>query len=273
MVTILSTTPRIVMGRGSVKTVGTEVAAQGAERVLVVTDKGVLAAGLLRSVEDSLEAAKIGYCVFDEVESDPRYEIVAECVKMARNTRAQVLVGIGGGSPMDITKAAAIMLTNEGPIGAYFGVILFSASHEIPSQGCPLQVFALTLWGERRKIVHSFLTKDGVWWDSTLPPRRSSNQVSASAETLHGERHMEEEVGRVVGFFQKISVAAIEITQGELNVGDAVHIKGHTTDCQQRIVSMQKEKVAITTARPGDQIGIKVASPVREHDIVFKVSE
>lgn len=83
----------------------------------------------------------------------------------------------------------------------------------------------------------------------------------------------EKEVGRVVGFFQKISVAAIEITHGELSVGDEVHIKGHTTDCWQRVESMQKEKVAITTARPGDQIGIKVSSPVREHDLVFKIAE
>lgn len=83
----------------------------------------------------------------------------------------------------------------------------------------------------------------------------------------------EKEVGRVVGYFQKIGVAAIEITQGELRVGDEVHIKGHTTDCQQRVESMQMEKAAITIAKPGDQIGIKVASPVRGHDVVYKVTE
>jgi alcohol dehydrogenase class IV len=131
MVKIFSTTPRIVMGPGSVKTIGAEVKAKGAKRVLIVTDKGVIGAGLLKSIEESFKAAKIKYTIFDKVEPDPRYEIVADCVKMAESARAQMLVGIGGGSPMDITKTAAIMLTNKGPIGAYFGINL------IPNPGLP----------------------------------------------------------------------------------------------------------------------------------------
>jgi alcohol dehydrogenase len=131
MVKIFSTTPRIVMGPGSAKTIGAEVKAKGAKRVLIVTDKGVIGAGLLKSIEESFKAAKIKYAIFDKVEPDPRYEIVADCVKMAENARAQMLVGIGGGSPMDITKTAAIMLTNKGPIGAYFGINL------IPKPGLP----------------------------------------------------------------------------------------------------------------------------------------
>jgi alcohol dehydrogenase class IV len=132
MVKVFSTTPRIVMGPGSIKTIGTEVKARGANRVLIVTDKGVVAAGLLKSIEESFRAVKIKYAVFDKVEPDPRYEIVADCVEMAKKERAQLLVGIGGGSPMDITKTAAIMLTNKGPIGAYFGVNL------VPKAGLPI---------------------------------------------------------------------------------------------------------------------------------------
>jgi alcohol dehydrogenase class IV len=132
MVKVFSTTPRIVMGPGSIKTIGTEVKARGANRVLIVTDKGVIAAGLLKSIEESFRAVKIKYAVFDKVEPDPRYEIVADCVEMAKKERAQLLVGVGGGSPMDITKTAAIMLTNKGPIGAYFGVNL------VPKAGLPI---------------------------------------------------------------------------------------------------------------------------------------
>jgi alcohol dehydrogenase class IV len=132
MVKVFSTTPRIVMGPGSIKTIGTEVKARGANRVLIVTDKGVVAAGLLKSIEESFRAVKIKYAVFDKVEPDPRYEIVADCVEMAKKERAQLLVGVGGGSPMDITKTAAIMLTNKGPIGAYFGVNL------VPKPGLPI---------------------------------------------------------------------------------------------------------------------------------------
>jgi len=138
MVRVFSTTPRIVMGPGSVKTIGTEVRAQGAKRVLIVTDKGVIGAGLLKSIEDSFKAAKIKFAVFDKVEPDPRYEIVAECVKAAQNCRAQMLVGIGGGSPMDIAKVSAVMLTNKGPIGAYFGINL------IPKPGLPIILIPTT---------------------------------------------------------------------------------------------------------------------------------
>jgi len=138
MVKIFSTTPRIVMGPGSAKTIGVEVKARGAKRVLIVTDKGVIGAGLLNSIEESFKAAKIKYSIFDKVEPDPRYEIVADCVKMAEASRAQMLVGIGGGSPMDITKTSAVMLTNKGPIGAYFGINL------IPKPGLPIILIPTT---------------------------------------------------------------------------------------------------------------------------------
>ena len=138
MVKIFSTTPRIVMGPGSAKTIGAEVKARGIKRVLIVTDKGVIGAGLLKSIEESFKAAKIKYSIFDKVEPDPRYEIVADCVKMAETARAQMLVGIGGGSPMDITKTAAVMLTNKGPIGAYFGINL------IPKPGLPIILIPTT---------------------------------------------------------------------------------------------------------------------------------
>jgi alcohol dehydrogenase class IV len=131
MVKVFSTTPRIIMGAGSSKTIGAELRSRGTERVLVVTDKGVIAAGILQSVEASLREAKIEHVIFDKVEPDPRYEIVSDCVECAKEARVEMLIGVGGGSPMDITKTASIMLTNKGPIGKYFGVNL------IPRQGLP----------------------------------------------------------------------------------------------------------------------------------------
>lgn len=131
MVQIFTTTPRIVMGPGSIKSLGDEIKNRGIKKVLIVTDKGVIGAGLAKPVEESLKAAKISYAVFDGVEPDPRYEIVADCVAMAKKERTKLLVGLGGGSPIDIAKTTAIMLTNEGPIGKYFGVNL------VPRPGIP----------------------------------------------------------------------------------------------------------------------------------------
>ena len=65
----------------------------------------------------------------------------------------------------------------------------------------------------------------------------------------------------------------MEITEGELRVGDTIHIKGHTSDFRQRVDSMQVEHDSVESARAGDSIGMKISERVREHDEVFKVSE
>ena len=83
----------------------------------------------------------------------------------------------------------------------------------------------------------------------------------------------EEKVGKIVKFFTKPSVAAIEVTDSTLSVGDRVKIKGHTTDFEDTIASMQEDNNPIEKATPGQMIGVKVKERVREHDIVYKITE
>jgi len=82
----------------------------------------------------------------------------------------------------------------------------------------------------------------------------------------------EEKVGRVEKFFGKPSVAAIEVTAGVLKIGDKLHFKGHTTDFEETVTSMQVENQPVEEARPGDLIGIQVKERVRENDTVFRVT-
>ncbi len=82
---------------------------------------------------------------------------------------------------------------------------------------------------------------------------------------------VETRIGRVVKYFSKIGVAAIRL-EGNLQVGDTIHIQGHTTDFAQSIDSMQLENQAVEGAGPGDDIGIKVTGRVREHYTVYKVN-
>ncbi len=82
----------------------------------------------------------------------------------------------------------------------------------------------------------------------------------------------EEEVGKVTHYFNKISVAAVELT-GHLSVGDKIHIKGHTSDWVQTVESMQIEHESVEKAAPGDTVGIKVDGHAHEHDIVYKVTD
>ena len=81
----------------------------------------------------------------------------------------------------------------------------------------------------------------------------------------------EEKIGVVTHYFGKIGVAAVKITDGELKVGDTIHIQGHTSDFSQTVGSMQVEHESIDVARVGDEIGLKTAEYTREHDVVYKV--
>jgi putative protease len=78
-------------------------------------------------------------------------------------------------------------------------------------------------------------------------------------------------IGMVEKYFGKIGVAAIKITSGELKVGDKIHIKGHSTDFEQQVDSMQVEHQSVQTAGPGAEVGIKVKEKVHEKDTVFVV--
>ena len=82
----------------------------------------------------------------------------------------------------------------------------------------------------------------------------------------------EEEVGRVRDYFAHIGVAGIDLS-GKLKVGDTIHIKGHTTDLQQVVESMQIEHENVQEAGPGDSVGIQVTDRCRGGDHVYKVTE
>jgi len=84
---------------------------------------------------------------------------------------------------------------------------------------------------------------------------------------------MEEEIGKITHYFSKINVGVLELTKGNLRIGEVIHIKGHTTDIFQKVQSMQIEHSPIEAASVGVSIGLKVESPVRENDLVFKVTE
>lgn len=81
----------------------------------------------------------------------------------------------------------------------------------------------------------------------------------------------EKKIGKVTHYFSKIGVGVMELS-GELKVGDKIHIKGATTDFEQKVDSMQIEHENVEKAKKGQSIGLKVSEPVREHDKVYKVT-
>ena len=80
----------------------------------------------------------------------------------------------------------------------------------------------------------------------------------------------EERIGVVNDYFAKIEVAGIDL-EGTLRVGDTIHIKGHTTDLEQAVESLQIEHDQVDEAKAGDSIGIKVKDRCRGGDVVYRV--
>jgi putative protease len=82
----------------------------------------------------------------------------------------------------------------------------------------------------------------------------------------------EEEVGKVSDFFARPVVAGIDLT-GTVKVGDKIHVRGHTTDMEFVVDSMQINNVNVQEAGAGDSVGIKVADRVRRGDTIYKVTD
>ena len=81
----------------------------------------------------------------------------------------------------------------------------------------------------------------------------------------------EKKIGFVSNYFRNISVAAVEVMNGKISLGDTLHFLGHTTDFQTRVNSMQMEHKPVAEAKEGDSVGIKVSEKVRENDKVYKI--
>jgi alcohol dehydrogenase len=135
---LLQTTPRIVMGPGSLQRITDEVKRLGATRVMIVTDPGLVKTGIVARVEELVSSIPVSVSRFDAVEADPPYEIAVGAAEAAKKAGADLILGIGGGSSLDIAKVAAILVTNADPVSTYFGIDL------VPRKGLPTVVVPTT---------------------------------------------------------------------------------------------------------------------------------
>jgi len=115
------TKTRLVMGAGSSAQTGEELKAMGAKKVLIVTDKGIVNAGLLDQIMPSVKEAGIEAVVFDGVVPNPRINTVDGCIAMYRGEGCDSFLTVGGGSSMDTAKTAGVLATNPGGVLEYEG--------------------------------------------------------------------------------------------------------------------------------------------------------
>jgi alcohol dehydrogenase class IV len=135
---LFRTTRRILFGAGSAEKTGTEAQLLKAKKALIITDPGVIQAGLLEGIEKSLQSVGIPFAIFDGVEPDPRIEVVGKSVEKARKEGIDLIIGFGGGSSLDIAKVTSIMVANPGKIDSFFGIDL------VPNPGVPVILIPTT---------------------------------------------------------------------------------------------------------------------------------
>lgn len=128
----------IVVGGGAVREAGPQLSRLGARRVLLVTDPGMVQAGLAGRVADDLMAAGFAIEVFSGVQPDPTERNVLDGLDRYRSFGADALLALGGGSPIDCAKAIGILTANPPPLSQYVG------PHKVPRAGAPLLAIPTT---------------------------------------------------------------------------------------------------------------------------------
>jgi len=121
----------VTFGPGCSAQVGRRAADFGVERAVVVTDETMEKLGVADRIAGAMQEAGVETCVFAGVEPEPSVETTDAVAELAREHECQLVVGLGGGSCMDVAKAVGILLTNEGSAARYQGLNL------VPKPGVP----------------------------------------------------------------------------------------------------------------------------------------
>lgn len=255
----LRTPDSLVFGRGTVDQTG-EFASRYGEAVLLVTDPGIEEAGLIEPIEAILTEAGLLVDVFNGVRSDPTVTMATECAAAAADHSADVFVGVGGGSVLDVVKAAAAIQATDEPVEALFG------RNHVPARGTPTVLLPTTAGtgsevspacvlidasGEKRGMVDDALFANAAIVDPDLTMRLPVAQTRATG--LDAFAHA---IGSYMStdantFADTLCVGAMEVIENHLR--DATFHGADHPDAREKMA------LAATTAMVGRVNGGKAA--------------
>jgi len=127
----IKTPDSIFFGVGAAKKLPNQIKILSPGPVLIVTDPGLVKAGIVDKIKKCIATESLDVHVFDAVDPDPDKENCYSCLAMAKSIGANILVGLGGGSAIDVAKATAVLAVNQGQIEDYVGI------DKIPTKGLP----------------------------------------------------------------------------------------------------------------------------------------
>ncbi|MCH7726104.1 MAG: iron-containing alcohol dehydrogenase [Planctomycetes bacterium] len=147
------TAGQLVFGRAAVRQLGDLVARRKASRLFVATDATLVQVGIADKVTDALRDAKIQFEVFDGGEPEPSINAAMQAIEQARQFRPDAILGLGGGSNMDLAKYVAVAVTHGGSPQDYFGV------ENLPGPVMPL-ICVPTTSGTGSEVSHAAVLTD-----------------------------------------------------------------------------------------------------------------
>jgi len=173
---LFNTTASIVFGQDAAARLGELIQGRG-QRVMVVTDPGVMRAGLVAPILESLAKQGLAYQIFDQVQADPPQALVLQATQAARQAGADLVLGVGGGSSLDVAKLAALLLGSEQPLEHMYGVnqargqrlplILVPTTAGTGSEVTPISIVT-TGEHEKKGVVSPLLLPDVALLDPVL---------------------------------------------------------------------------------------------------------
>lgn len=130
--------PVVIQGVGASEAVGDEIKRRGCTRALVVTDPVMTKTGVVDKIVANLKQYGVDAAVYDQIAAEPTDQFVEAGLKTLKSKKCDVVVALGGGSPIDTAKAIAIMATNKGKIADYMGI------GKVPQPGLPIVAIPTT---------------------------------------------------------------------------------------------------------------------------------
>lgn len=172
-----NTTPSLLCGPGTIAQLGAKARAYGIDRVLVVTDAGIVKAGLLEPALQALRAADIVVSTYDGVLADPEEKLVLAATAQAVEAKVNGVIGLGGGSSMDVAKLVALLALGQEKLADVYGVGMVKGKRlpliQIPttagtgSEVTPIAIITVGE-GEKKGVVSPQLLPDLALLDADL---------------------------------------------------------------------------------------------------------
>lgn len=186
---------KTIQGEDALLQLGKEVAERKISKVLIVTDKGVADAGHVDKAVQSLKAAGVSAVVYDKIKTDPLDTMVVEALDLLTQEKCDMVIGLGGGSSMDVAKGASIMKTNEGHIMEYTRInpnrktfknnriplALIPTTSGTGSEMSPFAVITNTEINRKSNVTCEFFLPDFIILDPMLPATMDKQMTVSSA--------------------------------------------------------------------------------------------